>query len=55
MKNDPDELNNLYHDPKHAQLRKRMKARLEKLRKHYEDESDTSVKPDLIKKYRPQS
>ena len=55
LKNDPDELNNLYDDPKHAQLRKRMKARLEKLRKHYEDESDTSVKPDLIKKYRPQS
>ena len=56
LKNDPDELNNLYDDPKHAKLQKIMKAKLEKLRRHYEDESDVSVKPDLIKKYRvPQS
>ena len=56
LKNDPDELNNLYDDPKHAKLQKMMKTKLEKLRKHYEDESDVSVKPDLIKKYRvPQS
>ena len=56
LKNDPDELNNLYDDPKRAKLQKIMTAKLEKLRRHYEDESDVSVKPDLIKKYRvPQS
>ena len=40
LKNDPDELKNLYDDPKHAKLQKIMKAKLEKLRRHYEDESD---------------
>ena len=48
--NDPDELTNLYDDPKHAKLQKMMKAKLVKLTKHYGDDSDTSVKPDLIKK-----
>jgi arylsulfatase A-like enzyme len=55
LKSDPDELNNLYEDSKYAQVRKRMKARLEHLVDHYEDDSDTSVKPELIKKFRPGS
>ena len=55
LKSDPDELKNLYKDPKFAKLRERMKTRLEHLVDHYEDESDTSVKPDLIKKFRPGS
>ncbi len=55
LKSDPDELKNLYGDPKFAKLRNRMKARLEHLVDHYEDESDTSVKPELIKKFRPGS
>jgi len=55
LKSDPDELKNLYEDPKFAKLRQRMKARLEHLVDHYEDDSDTSVKPDLIKKFRPGS
>ena len=45
LKSDPDELKNLYGDPKYAQVRKRMKARLEHLVDHYEDDSDTTVKP----------
>ena len=55
LKSDPDELKNLYGDPKFAKLRNRMKARLEHLVDHYEDDSDTSVKPELIKKFRPGS
>ena len=55
LKSDPDELKNLYGDPKFAKVRNRMKARLEHLVDHYEDESDTSVKPELIKKFRPGS
>ena len=55
LKSDPDELKNLYGDPKFAKLKNRMKARLEHLVDHYEDDSDTSAKPDLIKKFRPGS
>ena len=55
LKSDPDELKNLYGDPKFAKVRNRMKARLEHLVDHYEDDSDTSVKPELIKKFRPGS
>ena len=55
LKSDPDELKNLYGDPKFAKIRNRMKARLEHLVDHYEDDSDTSVKPELIKKFRPGS
>jgi len=55
LKSDPDELKNLYEDPKFAKLGKRMKAKLEHLVDHYEDDSDTTVKPELIKKFRPGS
>ncbi len=55
LKSDPDELNNLYGDPKFAKVRKRMENRLQHLVDYYEDDSDTSVKPELIKKFRPGS
>lgn len=46
LKNDPDELNNIYGKSEHAKLQKRMKNRLDKLQKHYQDNSDISEKPD---------
>ena len=55
LKSDPDELNNIYGDPKFAKVRKRMENRLQHLVDYYEDDSDTSVKPELIKKFRPGS
>jgi arylsulfatase A-like enzyme len=55
LKSDPDELKNIYGDPKFAKVRKRMENRLQHLVDYYEDDSDTSVKPELIKKYRPGS
>ena len=45
LKNDPDELNNIYGKSEHAKLQKRMKNRLDKLQKHYQDNSDISEKP----------
>ena len=55
LKSDPDELNNIYGDPKFAKVRKRMENRLQHLVDYYEDDSDISVKPELIKKFRPGS
>ena len=55
LNSDPDELNNIYGDPKFAKVRKRMENRLQHLVDYYEDDSDTSVKPELIKKFRPGS
>ena len=49
LKSDPDEVTNLYGKPEHAKLQKRMKNRLAKLQKHYEDNSDISEKPDSWK------
>ena len=49
LKADPDELTNLYGKQEHAKLQKRMKNRLAKLQKHYEDNSDISEKPDSWK------
>ena len=46
LKNDPDELSNLYGKSEHSQLQNRMKKRLAKLQQHYEDNSDISEKPD---------
>ncbi len=46
LKNDPDELTNLYDDPKHADTIASLKEDLEKLRRHYDDDSDVAVKPD---------
>ena len=49
LKNDPDELTNLYDKTEHAQLQNRMKKRLAKLQQHYEDDSNISEKPDSWK------
>ena len=49
LRNDPDELTNLYGKSEHAQLQNRMKKRLAKLQKDYEDDSDISEKPDSWK------
>ena len=49
LKNDPDELTNLYDKSEHAQLQNRMKKRLAKLQQHYEDDSNISEKPDSWK------
>lgn len=45
LKNDPDELTNQYANPEYADVIAEVKVELERLRKHYEDDSDVSVKP----------
>ncbi len=46
LRKDPDELRNIYGQPEHAKLQKRMKRQLAKLQEHYEEDSDISEKPD---------
>ena len=53
LKKDPDELQNIYGDSEKAKITGRLKKQLVALQKHYEDDSDVSVKPDLIKRFRP--
>ena len=43
LENDPDELTNQYNNPKYADKIAEMKTELERLRKHYDDDSDVSV------------
>jgi len=50
LKNDPDELTNIYGQPKHAKLTQRLKNQLKKLQKDYEDDSDISEKPESWQK-----
>ena len=45
LKNDPDELTNQSANPEYADVIAEVKVELERLRKHYEDDSDVSVKP----------
>jgi hypothetical protein len=45
LKKDPDELTNLYGDKAQEKNIKRTMTRLEKLRKHYGDDSDVKVMP----------
>ena len=45
LKNDPDELNNLYRDSDYRKLIEQHKAQLAALEEQYEDDSDRSVKP----------
>ncbi len=44
LENDPDELTNEYNNPKYADQIAEMKTELERLRTHYDDDSDVSVK-----------
>jgi arylsulfatase A-like enzyme len=43
LKNDPDELTNEYNSPQYADQIAEMKSELERLREHYDDDSDVSV------------
>jgi len=45
LENDPDELVNQYENPAFAKQIAEAKTELDRLRKHYEDDSDVSVKP----------
>ncbi len=45
LENDPDELTNQYNNPEYANPISDMKLELERLRKHYQDDSDVSVLP----------
>ena len=49
LKKDPDELNNIYGQAEYAKLQQRIKNRLVRLQKHYEDNSNISEKPDSWK------
>ena len=55
LKTDPDELTNIYGNKKVEKLQKSLTNRLKNLRKHYEDDSDVSVRPDYIELYRKKS
>jgi len=43
LKNDPDELSNLYGKKETLKLQNKLKQKLKKLQKTYEDDSDMSV------------
>jgi len=55
LKTDPDELTNIYGNKKTEKVQKSLTNRLKNLRKHYEDDSDVSVRPDYIELYRKKS
>ena len=55
LKTDPDELTNIFANKKTEKVQKRLNNRLKNLRKHYEDDSDVSVRPDYIELYRKKS
>ena len=54
LKNDPDELTNQYNNSAYEQQVAEMKVELKRLEKHYEDDSDMSLKPiEWQKEQRP--
>ena len=55
LKKDPDEVTNLYGRKEFLELQKSLKKKLKKLQKFYDDQSDTSVRPEYIEKYRKKS
>ena len=55
LKTDPDELTNIFGIKKSEKVQKTLNNRLKNLRKHYEDDSDVSVRPDYIELYRKKS
>ena len=55
LKNDPDELFNLYGKKDTMKLQKNLKQRLKELQKAYQDNSDISVREDYIEKFRKKS
>lgn len=46
LRQDPDELTNVYGQPQYAEVIRRQKGQLEQLRATYQDDSDVSVKPE---------
>ena len=52
LKVDPDEINNVYDSKNFSRVQDLLKKRLTKLRLQYQDESDVSIRPDYIEKYR---
>lgn len=55
LKDDPDELSNLYGKKETMDLQKKLKRKLKNLQKTYEDDSDISVRQDYIEKFRKKS
>jgi arylsulfatase A-like enzyme len=55
LKTDPDELSNLYGQKKTLPLQQKLKQRLKRIRKAYDDQSDVSVRPEFIEQYRKKS
>ena len=45
LNTDPDELTNLYGKPEMQATTARLKAELDRLRRHYRDDTDLSAKP----------
>ena len=55
LQKDPDELDNLHGKPEYGEITRRLEVDLEKLRKHYGDDTDVSVMPpEWRRKFRPQ-
>ena len=55
LKIDPDELSNLYGQKETLPLQQKLKQRLKRIRKAYDDQSDVSVRPEFIEQYRKKS
>jgi arylsulfatase A-like enzyme len=55
LKDDPDELSNLYGKKETLKLQNKLKQKLKKLQKTYEDDSDMSIREDYIEKFRKKS
>ena len=55
LKTDPDELSNVYGKKEVLDLQEKLKLRLKRIRKAYDDQSDVSIRPDYIEQYRRKS
>ena len=55
LKTDPDELSNVYGKREVLDLQEKIKLRLKRIRKAYDDQSDVSIRPDYIEQYRRKS
>ena len=51
LKNDPDELSNIYGQKKYLKLQNRLKQRLKNLQKSYGDKSDISIRKDYFQQF----
>lgn len=51
LKNDPDEISNIYGQKIHLKLQNRLKQRLKNLQFYYEDKSDISIRKDYFQKF----